>query len=217
MNIELQNKSQYINTILDDNSNVLTDIYLITNTKTNKKYVGLANTHRLNTGKYRPFGYIRRLNDHLSEAIVNKKKKQCMYLNNSIRKHGKESFIVELIERCLPDDANDLECHYIKTHNTLYPNGYNLSEGGGRGCSLPEHRAMHKSINQYAEAKLKKYKDVKIDSSNLEKYVHEYKSYGEIYYCVIIDNIKSIFVGKYMNKDTLKQQALDFVKKISEQ
>jgi len=212
-------KEQYVDTILTDNANVLCDIYVITNIVTNKQYVGQTNTHRLNHGKYRPFGYQRRFKDHISEALCNTKKKQCSFLNNSIRKHGPENFKVELIDRCLVAEANCLEAKYIAEFNTLHPHGYNLSTGGRKGCSLLEHRiaTMHSSIKQFEEGKLLKYKDVKVDAHNLEKYIHERKSYGQIYYCVIINGIKSIFVGKYMQPEEIKQKALEFLKKVCEQ
>lgn len=216
---DISSKGMYVGAIMDDNENMLCDIYVITNTITNKQYVGQANTHRLNHGKYRPFGYTRRLKDHVSEAMCNTKKKQCSFLNNSIRKHGEENFKVELLERCLPVDANDLEAKYILDLGTLYPNGYNLSTGGGKGCSLLGHRVkiMNNTIKQFEDSKLQKYANVKIDKHNLDKYIYERRSYGEIYYCVIVDGIKSIFVGKYLTPEEIKQLALNFLKKLCEQ
>lgn len=209
----------YIDVILDDIEHVLCDIYVITNTVTNKQYVGQANTHRLNHGKYRPFGYLRRFKDHVSEAICNTKKKQCTFLNNSIRKHGVNNFKVELLERCTIGDANDREAYYIAELKSLYPNGYNLSQGGGKGCSLLKHRiaTMNNTIKQFEASKLLKYKNAKVDPTNLEQYLYERRSYGNIYYCVNIDGIKSIFVGKYMKPEEIKQLALNFLQKVCEQ
>ena len=119
-----------MNEILDDNSRVIGHIYLITNVQLNKKYVGQTLSHRKNRNKYRPFGYIGRFNDHISEALCNTKKKQCTYLNNAIRLYGKEAFEVELITTCLKEQTDEYEERYIKEYNTLYPNGYNLTKGG---------------------------------------------------------------------------------------
>ena len=77
---------------------VLGEIYCMTNTVTKKQYIGQTVSHRKNRIKYRPFGYIGRFNDHISEALNNTKKKQCTYLNNSIRKYGKDIFTVKLIK-----------------------------------------------------------------------------------------------------------------------
>jgi hypothetical protein len=116
--------------ILLDNTNVIGHIYLIKNTKLDKLYVGQTLSHRKNKGKYRPFGFQGRFNDHVSEAICNTKKKQCTYLNNAIRLYGKDAFSVTLITTCPPSELDNLEKLYIKEYNTLYPNGYNLTIGG---------------------------------------------------------------------------------------
>lgn len=105
-------------------------VYIITCKSTGKQYVGQALSHRLNRGKYKPFGYQGRFRDHISEAVCNTKKKQCRYLNNAIRKYGAEQFTVELIEECLTEILDEKEKYYIGQYNTLYPNGYNLTHGG---------------------------------------------------------------------------------------
>jgi len=119
-----------MNKLLEDNSQVVGHIYLMTNTKTNKYYVGQTLSHRKNRGKYRPFGYMGRFQDHISEAVCNTKKKQCTYLNNAIRLYGKEAFQCELLTQCLRSDLDTQEEHYIKEYNSIYPNGYNLTCGG---------------------------------------------------------------------------------------
>ena len=115
---------------LDSKNKVKSHIYVIKNKISEKVYIGQATTHRLNNKKYRYFGYIGRFNDHISEALSNTKKKQCWYLNNSIRKNGKDNFSVELIETCDIDKADERETHYIDKYNSLYPSGYNLTKGG---------------------------------------------------------------------------------------
>lgn len=104
-------------------------IYKMTNTKTNMHYVGQTRSHRKNRNKYRPFGHIGRFNDHFSEAFTNAKKNQSVYLNNAIRKYGKEVFTIEVIELCTIEALDERETFYIKQCKTLFPNGYNLIEG----------------------------------------------------------------------------------------
>jgi group I intron endonuclease len=116
--------------LLETNENVMGQIYSIENIKNKKKYVGQTLTHRKNKSKYRPFGYIGRFKDHLSEAVCNTKKKQCSYLNNAIRAYGKDSFKVSLLHTCDKNDLDHWEKYYIQQENTLYPNGYNLTKGG---------------------------------------------------------------------------------------
>lgn len=115
---------------LNEQDKVQGQIYRITNIVTKKVYIGQTLSHYKNKGKYRPYGYIGRYNSHISEAISNTKQKQCTYLNNSIRKHGKEKFIVELIKRCDVSDLDEEEQFCIDKYKTLYPKGYNLTKGG---------------------------------------------------------------------------------------
>ena len=44
---------------------------------------------------------VKRVGLRISEAITNTKKKQCTYLNNGIRKYGKENFSCKLIKECV--------------------------------------------------------------------------------------------------------------------
>lgn len=118
------------NDILDTSDKVFGVIYRMWNTVDNTQYIGQTVSHRKNKGKYRPFGMIGRFNDHVSEALNNTKKKQCSYLNNAIRKYGKEAFSVELVEYCECSEMDSREQHYISLYNTMYPHGYNLTKGG---------------------------------------------------------------------------------------
>jgi group I intron endonuclease len=105
------------------------EIYKITNTISNKSYVGQTRTHRLNHGKYRPFGSMARFRDHVSEANSNKKN-QSRYLNSSILKHGSDKFTCEKLLTCTLDELDMYESYYIQKFNTKFPNGYNLTNGG---------------------------------------------------------------------------------------
>jgi group I intron endonuclease len=116
--------------ITDDKCDVKGEIYLMTNNINGMKYIGQTLTHRKNKGRYRPFGYIGRFNDHVSEAVCNTKKKQCRYLNNAIRKYGKEQFSITLVETCEVRDLDTREQFYIEHYDSQYPNGYNLTRGG---------------------------------------------------------------------------------------
>ena len=117
-------------TIVDSKEEVYGIIYIIKNTINDKKYIGQTLSHRKNHNRYRPFGCIGRFKDHISEALCNTKTKQCSYLNQAIRKYGKDVFTVELIEKCLIEELNEREIYYISYYQSLYPNGYNLTIGG---------------------------------------------------------------------------------------
>lgn len=239
--------------ILNDKTSIIGHIYLITNTNNNKYYVGQTLSHRKNKGKYRPFGYEGRFKDHISEAICNTKKKQCTYLNNAIRKYGKEAFSVKLITTCPIKELDTMEEKYIKDYNSLYPNGYNLTVGGKvfknniidiqptnpsnnpkkRGgckqrtsdtrtkmseslkviCNTAEAKLeqMKRSQLQHNKSKLLKFKNVIINSSNLDQYINIINSKSGKYIRININGVKTLFVGKYDTIDTLKEKALNFL------
>jgi hypothetical protein len=63
-----------LDSILTTRDRVKSVIYKITNTVNGKCYIGQTVTHKLNSGKYRPFGEKRRLKQHTSDAVNNTKK-----------------------------------------------------------------------------------------------------------------------------------------------
>lgn len=53
-------------------------------------------------------------------------------LNNAIKKYGKENFKKEIICECIPkEELDEKEKFWIKELNSKYPNGYNITGGGG--------------------------------------------------------------------------------------
>lgn len=91
-------------------------IYLIINNINKKKYIG--QTIQLDINK--------RWNKH---KLVNKSYiGTCLY--NAYKKYGIENFTFKIICICFDEDTNKFEEEYVKKYNTLYPNGYNMIEGG---------------------------------------------------------------------------------------
>jgi group I intron endonuclease len=91
-------------------------IYLIENIITKKKYIG--QTVQLDINK--------RWKQHkdLKGNTVGK------ILLNAYKKYGLDNFIFKILCICFDSDTNKYEVEYIKKYNTIYPNGYNLLEGG---------------------------------------------------------------------------------------
>jgi len=140
----------------DEFDKVIGEIYKITNTVTNKCYIGQTRSHRLNHSKYRPFGYLGRFKDHINEANSNKKN-QSWYLNSSILKYGSTNFICTKLLECKIEELDENESKYISEFDTKYPNGYNLTDGGQRGANLRcEKIILDKSKLVKPEAKEKK-------------------------------------------------------------
>ena len=99
--------------ILNENEKckVVGEIYKMTNTTNGKNYIGQTRSHRLNHGKYRPFGSAGRFRDHICEANSNKKN-HCRYLNHALRKYGDDCFTCEKIHTCQVDELHELEAFF---------------------------------------------------------------------------------------------------------
>ena len=96
-------------------------IYLITDTTNNMKYVGQHHYHI--EGQLDP-------NYHGSGHII-----------RQIYKKRPETLKEEYIKTCYSEEEmNSDEQYYIKLFKTLYPNGYNLKEGGDGGILCEETR-----------------------------------------------------------------------------
>lgn len=72
-------------------------------------------------------------------------------LNNAIKKYGLKNFIWKKLEKCKIKLIDNKEKYYIKKYNTMYPNGYNLTSGGGRTfrflLQLKNYKVKHKNID----------------------------------------------------------------------
>ena len=96
-------------------------IYLTTDTTNGMQYVGQH--HYNKKGELDP-------NYHGSGIIISR-----------IYKERPETLKEEYLKTCYSDsEMNDDEKYYIKLYDTLWPNGYNLSEGGDGGVPCEETR-----------------------------------------------------------------------------
>jgi len=95
-------------------------IYKITNTISNKCYIG-------ETKKSNPY---LRWNEHkrkITQGIG------CPALQDAVKKYGIENFKFEILIVCFDEDRFKYEIEYIKKFNSISPNGYNLTKGGEGG------------------------------------------------------------------------------------
>ena len=95
-------------------------IYKITNTITNKSYIG-------ETKSVNPFT---RWRQHKNTIENNR---GCPALQDAVKKYGIENFKFEILIFCFDEDRYKLEIDYIKKYKTKVPNGYNISKGGTGG------------------------------------------------------------------------------------
>jgi group I intron endonuclease len=142
-------------------------IYIITNVLNNKKYIGQAIGY---SSCGRKWGSLRRWQKHVSNAKNNVC--ECRLLENSIRKNGEKSFIVEDLLTCNITQLNYYEDKFIQLYNTIAPNGYNLMTGGGNGRRHSEE-TRQKMTNTRTGMVKKKETRQKIGSSRKKNYVNE--------------------------------------------
>lgn len=89
-------------------------IYLVENKINNKKYIGQTTQLDINKRWYQ-----HKRNNGIGKILL-----------NAYEKYGIDNFRFKIICICFDSDTNKYETEYIKKYNTLYPNGYNLLEGG---------------------------------------------------------------------------------------
>lgn len=101
-------------------------IYVITNLKNGKKYVGQS------------CDVVRRIRTH--KLLLSSGRHKNRHLQAAWDKYGAAWFSFEVIESCPIDDLNKREVFWIKHYNSFSQNGYNLTLGGdgSRGYRFPE-------------------------------------------------------------------------------
>ncbi|AGE51517.1 GIY-YIG catalytic domain-containing endonuclease [Paramecium bursaria Chlorella virus CvsA1] len=84
---------------------------------------------------YTKLGADKRFERHVENS--RKEKKQCVALEEAIRKYEPGNMTVIEVRKCYSkEEAKYWEIRYIATKNTLSPNGYNLTRGGDGGISV---------------------------------------------------------------------------------
>lgn len=107
-------------------------LYRITNTTNGKIYIGQS------------VDTTRRWYEHKREAAH---EKPSMLISRAIKKYGDNMFKFEVIAGCRSwDDANELETLLVSQHNSLVPNGYNVSLGG---YNAPKSEAWKQALEKW--------------------------------------------------------------------
>jgi group I intron endonuclease len=202
--------------ILDSPTERYCEIYKIVNLSNGKIYVGQSVSHILNHKRYRPYGHEGRFRCHISEAFSTKKN-QSHYLNNAIRKYGVTDFVVELIECCEIEKADERETHYIKELNSLYPNGYNLKNGGSVFTHSDESKKRVSSgvVQYFKDKKYERFKAIKKIDDDIEKYIKPLNRFNEQYgWYVYIEKCKADFGGVHIPLEKSKKDAIEFIENL---
>ena len=97
----------------------ITGIYKITNKINNMSYIGQSENIWARWG---------------AEESASRCQSDPFYyslLSQALREFGTDNFECEILEECPAEQLNEREQYYIKSFDTLYPNGYNANRGGG--------------------------------------------------------------------------------------
>lgn len=214
--MELPKCEELSKQILDNEPDRFCEIYKITNLVNGKIYIGQAVSHILNHGRYRPYGREGRFRCHVSEAF-SKKKNQSHYLNNAIKKYGVDNFNVELIEYCTLKNADDIEKHYINNLQSLYPNGYNLKNGGKTFTHTDESKKRVSAgvFNYYKNRKLERFKNINNIDRNNDEYIRPLRKNNVQYgWYVYINNCKADFGGMHISLEDSRTNAIQFIEEL---
>lgn len=155
-------------------------LYRITNQINQKKYIGITNDYK------------KRWSNHRCGNSKN------MVIAKAIKKYGKENFKFEIVEKNLTlEEANQKEIEYIQNENTLVPNGYNISKGGGG--VIPLENSIHIGATNGKACLTQEQAQYILDHRNLPEYVL-YEEFSEI---ISYDAFKDVYLGKtYTNLTT---------------
>lgn len=166
-------------------------IYKITNKINGKCYIGKHKTFKGET-----------LRNYMGSGIA---------LVEAQRKYGIENFDKEIIEE-IEDDEKQLiiderERFWIKTLNTISPNGYNISYGGEGGCyHLSEETKMKISKSNLGKPKSKEHiKNMRIAEFS-KTYTFEYEN-GET-------ETRTLILCDYCKENNINYDNLKYLSKI---
>ena len=138
-------------------------IYKITNTVTNKCYIG--ETKEKNPEE--------RYKQHLN---VIRRGKGCPALRGAIKKYGEDKFKFQVLIICFDEDRFIYEKEYIQKYNSMVPNGYNILEGGSGGAGFKGKKHTAEIIEKIREASRKRLETSAQRLANSQRIKDHYKN-----------------------------------------
>ncbi len=179
-----------------------------------KKYIGQCVCF---TSSGKKHGYINRWKQHIRDAT--KGKDFCRLLNNAIRKYNPSLFKIELLEECIINDLDNRENYYITIHNSMVPNGYNLTSGKSLSRQSQETKDLRReSMLGKNKGKIHdKRQRIREEDNILPKYLRSYQdSSGKSGYRInnhpILKNRS--FFGKYKSTEEKLNNALEYLNSV---
>ena len=115
-------------------------VYKVTNLINDKVYIG-----------YTTRTLAERIRGHVYKSRYKKGKHYHYIFLDAIRKYGIDNFKWEVLHTCTNiEECCNMEIYYIKTLNSITPNGYNLTEGGNGGIQSDETKIkISLSLKEY--------------------------------------------------------------------
>jgi group I intron endonuclease len=132
-------------------------IYRILNKITKKCYIG----------ETKCLDVTRRWNQH--KKTIENNKGCCPALRDAVIKYGIENFVFTVLVICFDDDRFKYEIEYINKYNSIFPNGYNITNGGEGGGGFQGKKHTEEVKNKIKTTLKKKY----IDNPELKKQLSE--------------------------------------------
>jgi hypothetical protein len=199
----LQELNMYDKTTIPENN--VGQIYMVTNKTSGMSYIGQTKSLRWHSKKWRPYGYYSRWSEHLNSAIRNENK--CTALANAIREceYEKDNWDLILLYECKLEDRDIYEKEFIKKHNTVYPNGYNLTGGGKTDITVSDETRKNISLAStkvwQREGIVQRLSDTQSDNNDLAKIERLKKCIEYISICKI--DVNTCFSRKEMEYDLI--------------
>lgn len=132
-------------------------IYRILNKITKKCYIG----------ETKCLDVTRRWNQH--KKTIENNKGCCPALRDAVIKYGIENFVFTVLVICFDHDRFKYEIEYINKYNSIFPNGYNITNGGEGGGGFQGKKHTEEVKNKIKTTLKQKY----IDNPELKKQLSE--------------------------------------------
>lgn len=202
------------------------EIYIITCTYNNKRYIGQARCYiKPAKGKPLKHGTEGRWKQHLN-AAKKRPQKGSTALYNAMNKYGSNSFTIKTLHVCDEKHLNYFEAKYIRQYNTLTPHGYNLKAGGSSARWTDDVKlkmsATKKGVPKpigYSTLMRNIKRSNKVENLTLPEYLYHYKdaSKGVEGYRVLNHPVlpNKVFVDRTLSMDNKLCLAKEYLKTAS--
>lgn len=133
----------------------------------------------------------------------------------AIQKYGEEAFTVEILE--WTEDYDNREAYYIKTLNSLSPNGYNILEGGHSPIMYGEEHPRNTVSNEALDTIIQKLQESELTYGKIAEIVGvTEKVVSDINHGITHkrDNLNYPIRKNFQRKDRLQKTDVEEIKRL---